>query len=42
MRTLTEDHVICFLEDTAMVFNKISTVSVDRSFPRVERRTSKI
>ena len=42
LRTLTEDHVIWFLEDTAKVFEKLSRESVDRSFPRIERCTSKV
>ncbi|EYE94524.1 crinkler effector domain-containing protein [Aspergillus ruber CBS 135680] len=42
IRTLTEDHVIWFLEDTATVFQKLSKESVDRSFPVIERCTSGI
>ncbi|ODM16358.1 hypothetical protein SI65_08358 [Aspergillus cristatus] len=42
IRTLTEDHVIWFLEDTATVFDKLSRESVNHSFPRIERSTSKI
>ncbi|BCR89602.1 ATP-binding protein [Aspergillus chevalieri] len=42
LRTLTEDHVIWFLEDTARVFDKLSRESVDRSFPRIERCTSEV
>ncbi|BCR86170.1 uncharacterized protein ACHE_30157S [Aspergillus chevalieri] len=42
IRTLTEDHVIWFLEDTATVFDKLSRESVNRSFPHIKRCTSKI
>jgi hypothetical protein len=42
IRSLTEDHVIWFLEDTATVFQKLSKESVDRSFPVIERCTSGI
>ncbi|ODM16963.1 hypothetical protein SI65_07361 [Aspergillus cristatus] len=42
IRTLTEDHVIWFLEDTATVFSKLSMQPVNRSFPRMERFTGGI
>ncbi|EYE91450.1 crinkler effector domain-containing protein [Aspergillus ruber CBS 135680] len=41
-RTLTEDHVIWFLEDTATVFQNLSKESVNHSFPVIERCTSGI
>jgi hypothetical protein len=39
---LTEDHVIWFLEDTAAVFQKLSTQPVNRSFPDISRATNGI
>ncbi|ODM21276.1 hypothetical protein SI65_04329 [Aspergillus cristatus] len=42
IRTLTEDHVIWFLEDTATVFQKLSTQPVNRSFPKIPEATDGI
>ncbi|ODM16145.1 hypothetical protein SI65_08579 [Aspergillus cristatus] len=42
IRTLTEDHVIWFLEDTATVFNKLSIKPVNRSFPDISVATDGI
>ncbi|BCR92831.1 ATP-binding protein [Aspergillus chevalieri] len=40
--TLTEDHVIWFLEDTATVFDKLRSKPVNRSFPDISRATNGI
>ncbi|BCR89869.1 uncharacterized protein ACHE_51067S [Aspergillus chevalieri] len=42
IKTLTEDHVIWFLEDTGTVFQKLSTQPVNRSFPDISRATNGI
>ncbi|BCR87943.1 ATP-binding protein [Aspergillus chevalieri] len=42
IRTLTEDHVIWFLEDAATVFDKLSTRPIYRSFPDISRATNGI
>jgi hypothetical protein len=42
IRTLMEDHVIWFLEDTATVFDKLRTKPVNRSFPDISRATNGI
>ncbi|BCR83119.1 crinkler effector domain-containing protein [Aspergillus chevalieri] len=42
IRALTEDHVIWFLEDTATVFQKLSTQPVNRSFPKIPEATDGI
>ncbi|BCR86719.1 ATP-binding protein [Aspergillus chevalieri] len=42
IRTLTEDHIIWFLEDAATVFDKLSTRPVNRSFPDISRATNGI
>ncbi|ODM23379.1 hypothetical protein SI65_00968 [Aspergillus cristatus] len=40
IRTLTEDHVIWFLEDTATVFKLLRTRPINRSFPDISRATN--